>query len=213
MDHKTNFLLSNIPEGADYAADAGDLDLEDIPQERMEAVIDLLRNADDEVVKFLAAKLLASWGVFEGFSVLKEFVEKKSAIIANVYPHRLHGYDDTFRQVLMAVVMFYANMAGAGKKDVARAEVFPLLSKIIELAASNPFEIIDVLSFIKREQYFEYLPLIKGYLMSIIDNPEVHRWKIYDAIEFLVEFDSQFVVSLLEEKRKSIEDFKPSIPG
>ncbi|MCK9697469.1 hypothetical protein [Pseudomonas syringae] len=213
MDHKTNFLLSNIPEGADYAADAGDLDLEDIPQERMEAVIDLLRNADDEVVKFLAAKLLASWGVFEGFSVLKEFVEKKSAIIANVYPHRLHGYDDTFRQVLMAVVMFYANMAGAGKKDVARAEVYPLLSKIIELAASNPFEIIDVLSFIKREQYFEYLPLIKGYLMSIIDNPEVHRWKIYDAIEFLVEFDSQFVVSLLEEKRKSIEDFKPSIPG
>ncbi|MCK9711976.1 hypothetical protein LT706_10610 [Pseudomonas syringae pv. syringae] len=213
MDHKTNFLLSNIPEGADYAADAGDLDLEDIPQERMEAVIDLLRNADDEVVKFLAAKLLASWGGFEGFSVLKEFVEKKSAIIANVYPHRLHGYDDTFRQVLMAVVMFYANMAGAGKKDVARAEVYPLLSKIIELAASNPFEIIDVLSFIKREQYFEYLPLIKGYLMSIIDNPEVHRWKIYDAIEFLVEFDSQFVVSLLEEKRKSIEDFKPSIPG
>ncbi|WP_455808679.1 hypothetical protein [Pseudomonas koreensis] len=213
MDHKTNFLLSNIPEGADYAADAGDLDLEDIPQERMEAVIDLLRNADDEVAKFLAAKLLASWGVFEGFSVLKEFVEKKSAIIANVYPHRLHGYDDTFRQVLMAVVMFYANMAGAGKKDVARAEVYPLLSKIIELAASNPFEIIDVLSFIKREQCFEYLPLIKGYLMSIIDNPEVHRWKIYDAIEFLVEFDSQFVVSLLEEKRKSIEDFKPSIPG
>ncbi|MCQ3013898.1 hypothetical protein NLO86_27245 [Pseudomonas savastanoi] len=206
-------MLSNIPEGADYAADAGDLDLEDIPQERMEAVIDLLRNADDEVVKFLAAKLLASWGVFEGFSVLKEFVEKKSAIIANVYPHRLHGYDDTFRQVLMAVVMFYANMAGAGKKDVARAEVYPLLSKIIELAASNPFDIIDVLSFIKREQYFEYLPLIKGYLMSIIDNPEVHRWKIYGAIEFLVEFDSQFVVSLLEEKRKSIEDFKPSIPG
>lgn len=213
MDHKTNFLLSNIPEGADYAADAGDLDLEDIPQERMEAVIDLLRNADDEVVKFLAAKLLASWGVFEGFRVLKEFVEKKSAIIANVYPHRLYGYDDTFRQVLMAVVMFYANMAGAGKKDVARAEVYPLLSKIIELAASNPFEITDVLSFIKREQYFEYLPLIKGYLMSIIDKPEVHRWKIYDAIEFLVGFDSQFVVSLLEERRKSIEDFKPSIPG
>ncbi|KPW32893.1 hypothetical protein ALO59_101877 [Pseudomonas amygdali pv. mellea] len=212
MDHKTNFLLSNIPEDADCAADAGDLDLEDIPQERMEAVIDLLRNADDEVVKFLAAKLLASWGG-EGFSVLKEFVEKKSAIIANVYPHRLHGYDDTFRQVLMAVVMFYANMAGAGKKDAARAEVYPLLSKIIELAASNPFEITDVLSFIKREQYFEYLPLIKGYLMSIIDKPEVHRWKIYDAIEFLVGFDSRFVVSLLEERRKSIEDFKPSIPG
>ncbi len=113
----------------------------------------------------------------------------------------------------MAVVMFYANMAGAGKKDVARAEVYPLLSKIIELAASNPFEITDVLSFIKREQYFEYLPLIKGYLMSIIDKPEVHRWKIYDAIAFLVGFDSQFVVSLLEERRKSIEDFKPSIPG
>lgn len=37
-----------------------------------------------------------------------------------------------------------------------------LLSKIIELAASNFFEITEVLSFIKREQYFEYLPLIRG---------------------------------------------------
>ncbi|GBH10692.1 hypothetical protein KPSA1_04112 [Pseudomonas syringae pv. actinidiae] len=44
--------------------------------------------------------------------------------------------------------------------------------------------------------------------MSIIDKSEVHRWKIYDAIEFLMEFHFQFVVFLLEEKRKSIEGFK-----
>lgn len=115
MDRKTNDLLNSIPEHADYAADAGDLDPEDIPQERMYAVMDLLLHADIDVVRFLAAKLLTSWGIHEGLIALEEGMERPE-IIEGIYSHRLHGYDDTYRQMLMAVTMYFAHMADRGGK-------------------------------------------------------------------------------------------------
>lgn len=210
MDRKTNELLNSIPEHADYAADAGDLDPEDIPQERMDAVMDLLRHADNDVVRFLAAKLLTSWGVHEGLIALEKNMES-SEIIEGIYSHRLHGYDDTYRQILMAVTMYFANMADRGGREVARTQVYSPLSKIIALAGSKPFEIADAFAFVKRERYLEYVPLIKQHLVSIIDHPEIHRWKIYDAIELLMGFDPEFVMSLLKEKSKTIDDFRPTV--
>lgn len=61
MDRKIYDLLNSIPDHADYAADAGELDPEDISQERMDAVMDLLHHADSGEVRFMAAKLLTSW--------------------------------------------------------------------------------------------------------------------------------------------------------
>lgn len=210
MDRKTNDLLNSIPEHADYAADAGDLDPEDIPQERMDAVMDLLRHADNDVVRFLAAKLLTSWGVHEGLIALEKNMERPE-IIEGIYSHRLHGYDDTYRQILMAVTMYFANMADRGEREVARTQVYSPLSKIIALAGSKPFEITDAFAFVKRERYLEYVLPIKQHLVSIIDHPEIHRWKIYDAIELLMGFDPEFVMSLLKEKSKTIDDFRPTV--
>ncbi|AZE22010.1 MULTISPECIES: hypothetical protein [Pseudomonas] len=212
MDRKTNDLLNSIPEHADYAADAGDLDPEDIPQERMDAVMDLLRHADNDVVRFLAAKLLTSWGVHEGLIALEKNMERPE-IIEGIYSHRLHGYDDTYRQILMAVTMYFANMADRGEREVARTQVYSPLSKIIALAGSKPFEIADAFAFVKRERYLEYVLPIKQHLVSIIDHPEIHRWKIYDAIELLMGFDPEFVMSLLKEKNKTIDDFRPTVQG
>ena len=208
MDRKTNDLLNSIPEHADYAADAGDLDPEDIPQERMDAVMGLLLHADNDVVRFLAAKLLTSWGIHEGLIALEKSMERPE-VIEGIYSHRLHGYDDTYRQILMAVTMYFANMAGREGREVARAQVYSPLSKIIALADSKPFEIADAFAFVKRERYLEYVPLIEQHLVSIIDHPEIHRWKIYDAIELLMDFDPEFVMSLLKEKNKTIDDFRP----
>ncbi|AUG39756.1 hypothetical protein CXP47_07615 [Pseudomonas chlororaphis] len=212
MDRKTNDLLNSIPEHADYAADAGDLDPEDIPQERMDAVMDLLRHADNDVVRFLAAKLLTSWGGHEGLVALEKNMESPE-IIEGIYSHRLHGYDDTYRQILMAVTMYFANMADRGEREVARTQVYSPLSKIIALAGSKPFEIADAFAFVKRERYLEYVLPIKQHLVSIIDHPEIHRWKIYDAIELLMGFDPEFVMSLLKEKNKTIDDFRPTVQG
>lgn len=213
MDRKTSMLLNDIPEGADYAAEAGDLDSEDIPQERMESVIGLLNTSDDKVVRFLAAKLLTSWGVSEGLKALEKIIEKEIGTIERVYVHRLHGYDDTFRHVGMAITMYYANMADRGERDVARRQIYSVLSKIISLAASEPFEIVDIFSFVRREGFFEYLPLIENCVLLMIDYPEIHRWKIFDTLEFLMEFDSGFVASLLREKNKTLCDFKCTAPG
>lgn len=212
MDRKTNDLLNSIPEHADYAADAGDLDPEDIPQERMDAVMGLLLHADNDVVRFLAAKLLTSWGIHEGLIALEKSMERPE-IIEGIYSHRLHGYDDTYRQILMAVTMYFANMADRGGREVARTQVYSPLSKIIALAGSKSFEITDAFAFVKRERYLEYVPSIEQHLVSIIDHPEIHRWKIYDAVELLMDFDPEFVMSLLKEKNKTIDDFRPTVQG
>lgn len=87
------------------------------------------------------------------------------------------------------------------------------MPEIIALAGSKPFEIAEAFAFVKRERYLEYVRPIKQHLVSIIDHPEIHRWKIYDAIELLMDFDPEFVMSLLKEKNKTIDDFRPTVQG
>ncbi|EJZ58757.1 hypothetical protein JFU48_19610 [Pseudomonas sp. TH49] len=208
MDSKTYRLLNDIPEHADYAVEAGDLDPEDIPQERVDAVEKLLCRTQDDNERFLAAKLLTNWGYPSGLMALEKCLEKPESI-EWTYSHRLHGYDDTYCHILFALTQYYANMADRGQAELARAEVFPLVSKIIVLASSQPFEITGALDFARRTGSQEYLPFIKDHLLSIVDHFDLHRWKIYDAIVFLLEFDADFVVSVLKQKNKIIEDFKP----
>ncbi|WP_428555638.1 hypothetical protein [Pseudomonas edaphica] len=208
MEPKTYELLNCIPEHADYAVTAGDLDPENIPRERINAVLDLLRHASNSEEQFLAAKLLTSWGVYEGLIVLEGCMEKPESI-EGIYSHRLYGYDDTYRQILLAVTRYFSNVADRGEVEAARVQIYSPLSKIITLASSKPFEIGKIFDFVKRKKYSEYVPLVEEHLSTIIDHPEVHRWKIHDAIEFLMNFNPDFIASLLKEKNKSIDDFRP----
>jgi hypothetical protein len=208
MEPKTYELLNSIPEHADYAVTAGDLDPEDIPQERIDAVLDLLRHASNNEEQFLAAKLLTSWGVYEGLIALEGSMEKPEGI-EGTYFHPLYGYDDTYRQILLAVTRYFANVADRGEVEAARVQIYSPLSKIITLSSSKPFEIATIFDFVKRKNYSEYVPLVEEHLAAIIDHPEVHRCKIYDAIDFLMSFNPDFIASLLKEKNKSIDDFKP----
>jgi hypothetical protein len=207
MERKIYDLLNSVPDHADYAVDAGDLDLEDVPEERINAVRDLLSQTDDDTERFLAAKLLTSWGVHEGLLALEQCMDNYKRIEGS-YPHRLRGYDDTYHQVLMTVIRYFSNSADSGRAQEARAQVYALLSKIIMLSGHMPFEIANVFDFVGREQFFEYVPLIKQHLVSIIDNPEMHHWKVTDAIDFLLKVDEPFVLSLLKEKGKTVDDFK-----
>ncbi|WP_234709763.1 hypothetical protein, partial [Pseudomonas amygdali] len=146
MEPKIYELLNSIPEHADYAVTAGDLDPEDIPQERIDAVLDLLRNATTNEEQFLAAKLLTSWGVHEGLIALEGSMEEPEGI-EGTYSHYLYGYDDTYRQILLAVTRYFANMADRGGVEAARVQIYSPLSKIIALASSKPFEIAKVFDF------------------------------------------------------------------
>jgi hypothetical protein len=210
MDQKVYELLNGIPEEADYAVSAGDLDPEDIPLNRIEAVKELLLDTVSDDERFFAAKLLTSWGIHEGLVALERSMESPESL-EGTYSHRLHGYDDTYCQILMAVTRYFANVADRGDTDLARAQVFSPLTKIIELSNSKPFEIGKIFDFVVNEKYLEYLPYIRNHLSLIIDHPDIHRWKIYDAIECLLKLDSKFVMSLLKEKNKTVEDFRPSV--
>jgi hypothetical protein len=69
MEKEISVLLHDVPAHADYACNAVDLDLEDIPEDRIEKVINLLNSSDENTV-FEAAKLLTHWGQSSGFDVL-----------------------------------------------------------------------------------------------------------------------------------------------
>ena len=54
----------------------------------------------------------------------------------------------------------------------------------------------------------EYIPLIRNHLIQIIDHPKLQFWKIHDALELMLKLDPEFVHNLLDEKGKTLEDFK-----
>lgn len=72
MDNLIQAILFEIPPTADYAADAFDLDAEDIPLSRVLQVEGLLKS-DDEFIQYTAARLLTSWGYELGLNILKSF--------------------------------------------------------------------------------------------------------------------------------------------
>ena len=203
MDQEILKLLSEIPDHVDYACDAEELDLEDIPEDRISKVRQLLNHSDSYVV-FKAAKLLTHWGQNEGFDALAYLLNNDQ--LDGWITHRLHGYDDTLQHVLSAFVSYWAIQSDLGCCQYARTKIFPCVVKIIEASNTQPFDINSIFWIIERKHYNEYIPLLKNHLTQIIDDPKLHFGKIHDAIELMLEPD--FVHDLLINKGKTLKDFK-----
>ena len=60
-EQEIHHLLYDIPENVDYTDISQELDLEDVPKERVDKLRDLLYS-DDLAVRFDAALLLTNWG-------------------------------------------------------------------------------------------------------------------------------------------------------
>ncbi|MCS3836418.1 hypothetical protein HNR03_000998 [Pseudomonas sp. JAI111] len=207
MESRIYDLLYSVPDNADYAVDAADLDAEDIPQNRIDGLMGLLLNGDDCMECFLAAKLLASWGVREGLVALDKYIDNLGAV-SGLMTHRLHGYDDTYRCILLALTSYFANMSDKGESVKAREEIYNPISKIIELSNTAPFEISDFFWLVEAKGFFEYIPLLREHLVMIFDRPDVHYWKINDVVKLLLKVDLDFVSAFLKGKGRAIEDFK-----
>ena len=205
MDKEISVLLNDVPAHADYACNAADLDLEDIPEDRIKKVINLLNSSDESTI-FEAAKLLTHWGQTSGFDALANLLNENK--LDGYIDHRLHGYDDTFQHVLCAFVSYWATQSGLGLGEQARIKMFPYVEKIIEKSNTQPFEICRFFWVIESEQYSEYIPLIRNHLIQIIDHPKLQFWKIHDALELMLKLDPEFVHDLLDGKGKTLEDFK-----
>jgi hypothetical protein len=206
MNKEISDLLFSIPENVDYTEVSADLDLEDIPVARVQGVIDLLKSSD-KYIAFQAAKLLTFWGDDEGFSKLVKLLEEDH--ISGFINNRLYGYDETLKHALDALISYWAVKSdqGEGDRDVARAKIFPYILKIIDASNDQSFQISSLFWIIIKYNYSEYIMPLKVHLEKIVDHPEIHGWKIHDAIEFLLKIDPDFVNELLLKKGKTLQDF------
>lgn len=204
MDKEISNLLYDIPTHADTDL-VEELDLEDIPEDRIKKLKDLLNSSDEDIV-FKSAKLLTHWGQTSGFDALVSLLDDNK--LDDYIDHRLHGYDDTLQHVLSAFVSYWATQSDLGFGEQARIKIFPPIKKIIEKSNTQPFDIVRCFGMIERQNYCEYIPLIKQHLTQIIDNPKLHFWKIHDALELMLKLDPEFIHNLLDEKGKTLEDFK-----
>jgi hypothetical protein len=205
MDKEISVLLHDVPAHADYACNAVDLDLEDIPEDRIKKVINLLNSSDESTV-FEAAKILTHWGQTSGFDTLVNLLNENK--LDGYIDHCLHGYDDTLQHVLRAFVSYWATQSDLGLGEQARIKIFPPIQKIIEKSNTQVFDISGVFWVIKKYKYSEYIPLIRNHLIQIIDHPKLQFWKIHDAIELMLKLDPDFVHNLLKQKGKALKDFK-----
>lgn len=205
MDDSTYHLLFDVPKSADYAVDSTDLDPEDILESRVIGINALLNSSDMEV-KFTAARILTSWGYEQGLAVLEEYIQNPESV-ENWLPNRLHGFNDSFKYMLMALNRFVAINSDNGQEIFAKTRAFPVISKILELSKEMPFNIDYFLSHISFDEYYEFIPQLESILKAIIDYPEIHGWKIYDVMQILLKFNPDFVNSLLVKKGKKLDDF------
>ena len=204
MDKEISNLLYDIPKNADTEL-VEELDLEDIPEDRIKKLKDLLNSSDEDIV-FKAAKLLTHWGQTSGFDALVNLLDENK--LDSYIDHRLHGYDDTLQHVLSAFVSYWATQATLGFGEQARIKIFPPIKKIIEKSNTQPFDIAGVFWVVEKYKYTEYIPLIKNHLIQIIDHSKFQFWKIHDALKLMLKLDPEFVRNLLDEKGKTLEDFK-----
>lgn len=199
-------LLYSVPPNADYAVDATDIDAEDIPRSRVQGVIELLGHSE-ESIRFAAARLLTSWGYREGLFYLSNALCRADDI-GEFEIHRLYGYDETFKLALAALVGYFTRSSDRGHGEEARREIFEPIKKIIQLSNSRPFEISGFFWLVEDKKFYEYIPELREHLVSVIDSPDIHRWKIYDVLRLLLRVDNAFASNFLEKINKQLDDFK-----
>lgn len=204
MDKYAIELLSKIPENVDDDLLVEDLSLDDIPQEHLQAVRELL-NSNDLYTVFQAARVLTCWGDDVGFIKLTGLFDNDQLI--GLIDHRLHGYDDTAKHILSALISYWAVKSDKVLDDEARKKIFPYVAKIIKASNTQPFQIRSLFWVVEEYNFNEYIPFLKEHLISIIDHPEIHGWKIHDVIELFLKIETDFVYKLLEEKGKTLKDF------
>lgn len=201
------YLLYFIPESADYAADATDLDPEDVPEERVNG-LKLLLNSGNGDEPLTSARLLASWGYEEGVEKLKYYINNpEETDRVGCMLHRLHSYNDVFKHILMALTSYHCRMIDRGFGEKSKIITYPLIRRIIGLAQAYSFNLDYFLVQIEPGMFDEFLPDLKEMLQSIINKPQVNPWRIHDVIAFFMRTDLEFVDEVLKENGKVLKDF------
>lgn len=206
MEKDLRDLLYAMPPNTEYACDLSELDEEDIPKERLPRLVALL-DGDDEVA-FIAARVLCSWANEQGFNYMISFVFRDPPVNKGWYPHRLRGYDDTYRMALLSFQSYWATRAtrSPAEGELARKKIFSPIVRLIELSNSMPFE-VPLRFLVEKQGFFEYLPALKCHLQAILKHQDLHHWKVADCAHLLMNFDPDFVHETLAQCGKTLADF------
>ena len=158
---------------------------------------------------FAAARVLCSWGYRCGFDLVSKYIFREDLMEScGEMAHRIRGYNTGYEHALMAIWRYGALSFDKGFGQESRKLIYDVTVKIIEYSNSKSFEINRLFDSLKHIKYEVYYPYIKNHLLSIIDFPEKHHWKIYDALVFLEGVDPEFVKSVLKDHNKTIADYK-----
>ncbi len=207
MNKEVHDLLYSLPPGTEsYAHDLTELETGDIPPDRIVKLKKLMRG-QDEVVALTAARILCGWGDEDGFEHLRQYVCDHPVSQVNLAPHRLRGYDDTYKQILDALVDYFVRGSDAGAGDIARKKIFEPIQKIISLSGQMQFGIEYFFWLLSKKGFTEYVPALKEHLVEILKNEEFHHWKVSDCVNLLKDFDLPFVERVLQERGKTLADY------
>jgi len=185
------------------------LEKDEVPVERIAALKQVADQDGDIENALIATYLLAAWGDRSYVDKLKQYCENRINQKGNISPHRLRNYDQTYEYFLESLIGYWCTCEEAGSEEAegAREYIFPVIVLIIQLANEYPFELTALYGAIKRGQWLEYLPHIKSHLEKLFKFAEQHQWKYVDAINFLDQYDEQYVTDTLSRYGKSRSDF------
>lgn len=206
--------IYDVPAHADYAAESGELDPEDIDPARVAILKSVIaRDIDDpdnDYLHFNAARVLCSWGYRCGFDMIVKYVFREDLMEGpGEISHRLYGYNTGYKFAYDAIWSYHSQLIATGlSEEESRKIIYLPIVKIIEYSNHKKFELSLLFRFLSGSKFGEYYPHIKRHLLSIIDNPEFHERKILQAIEFLNGVDPLFVASVLKARGKTIADYK-----
>lgn len=117
-------LLNDIPSHVDYTDLVEELELEDVPKERINAIINILDSEKDIYILFRASFILTSWGIDEGFQKITQLLYNGS--IDYLIPNNLKLKDDTYKHVLSSYISYWAVNSDNGKNEEARKKYINL---------------------------------------------------------------------------------------
>ncbi|UNU73351.1 hypothetical protein LU293_00080 [Moraxella nasovis] len=199
-------LLYGIPTTVDYTDLPEELDEEDIPSERIDGLLNIINKEMDIYLLFRASFLLNSWGIDEGFNKMTEllFSDKISYLIIN----NLKSLDDTYKHALSSYISYWAVNSDHGNGEKARKKIYQPIKIIIDKANIQPFQINSLFWVIKKEGFYEYIPLLKQHLTKLLRYHMNMYWEIHDLSKFLLDLGfSEFINKIFYQNNKGLSDY------
>ena len=199
-------VLYKIPEGIIYSSILEDLDVEDIPKNRINKIFSILDDCQYyncfDVIR--AATLLCNWGVRKGFDFLNDLLEGRR--LNNFLSNKILD-EETYKMILYAIVGYWADMATNNRDgSELKSLIYPPIERLVNIAKLKGFNISHIYFMITDYGFFEFIPLVKDYLSYIVNDFEQY-WNVHDAIELLLTIDPDFINSVLDKVNKKLSDF------